>query len=88
LPQAQWTVDEYAFKTDMKLLNLQHFDMILGMDWLEEFSTMKVHWKHKWMAIPYNGSTAFVQGIVPLLPDELVVHICALVEDDQEHSVV
>jgi hypothetical protein len=80
LPQASWSVQEYSFVTDMKILELQHFDMILGMDWLEQFSPMTVHWKHKWMAIPYEQSTAFLQGILPVLPNEVVVHVCALVD--------
>jgi hypothetical protein len=45
LPQAQWSVGAYSFSTDMRVINLQHFDVILGMDWLEQHSPMKVHWK-------------------------------------------
>jgi hypothetical protein len=78
IQQAQWSVQDYKFSTDMKIIELQHFDMILGMDWLEQFSPMKVHWKHKWMPIPYNGSTAFLQGVLPSLPEEMVVHVCLL----------
>jgi hypothetical protein len=63
--QLQWSVQELSFSSDMKILPLGHFDMILGMDWLEEFSPMQVHWKLKWMAIPYNGSTELLQGITP-----------------------
>lgn len=66
LPQAQWSVSDYSFALDLKILPLHHFDMILGMDWLESFSPMKIHWKHKWMAIPYDGTTALLQGMVPV----------------------
>jgi hypothetical protein len=31
------------------------------MDWLENLSPMKVHWKQKWMSIPHQGSQAFLQ---------------------------
>jgi hypothetical protein len=60
----------------MKVLPLAHFDIILGMDWLEAYSPMQVHWKHKWLAIPYNGATTILQGITPVISEELIVHIC------------
>ena len=86
ITQAVGSLASYTFVSDMKILPLQHFDIILGMDWLETFSLMKVHWKHKWMAIPYHCSTAFVQGIVPVVPDELQVHICSVVESSVPSS--
>lgn len=86
IPEVQWYVDAYSFASDMKVLPLQHFDIILGMDWLEKFSPMKVHWKHKWMAIPCEGSTAFLQGIVPVVLNELVVHICSVLASSDSPS--
>jgi hypothetical protein len=32
------------------------------------------------MAIPYDNSTAFLQGLVPSFSEELVVHVCSLTE--------
>lgn len=86
LLQAQWSVDSYSFASDLKVLPLQHFDIILSMDWLEEFSPMKVHWKHKWMAIPYEAATALLQGIVPAILNKLVVHICCVVASPMADS--
>jgi hypothetical protein len=83
LKEAEWSVDEFSFTSDLKVLPLCHFDMILGMDWLEEFSPMQVQWKSKWMAIPYNGSTAILQGITPSIPDEVLVHVCNVVQSDE-----
>lgn len=34
----------YSFSQDLRVLPLHTFDMILGMDWLERFRPMKVHW--------------------------------------------
>jgi hypothetical protein len=31
-PQATWCVQKYEFNTDLKVLNLSSYDMILGMD--------------------------------------------------------
>jgi len=57
LPAAVWKIQNYHFSSDPRILPLQHFDLILGMDWLESFSPMKVHWKLKWLSIPYQNST-------------------------------
>jgi hypothetical protein len=29
--------------SDLRVLQLQHYDMILGYDWLEKHSSMKLH---------------------------------------------
>uniref|UniRef100_A0A0A9BU64 Uncharacterized protein n=1 Tax=Arundo donax TaxID=35708 RepID=A0A0A9BU64_ARUDO len=52
--------------------------MILGMDWLELYSPMKVHWKHKWMSIPYQGGTTFLQGLISELPKGSVLEVVQL----------
>ena len=39
--------------------------MIIGMDWLEAFSPMKVHWAEKWMSIPYGSGHILLQGLSP-----------------------
>jgi hypothetical protein len=65
LLQASWSIQGYEFHTDLKVLILQNFDMILGMDWLELHSPMKVHWTHKWLAIPYASKIVTLQGIIP-----------------------
>ena len=64
LPAAVWKIQNYHFSSDLRILPLQHFDLILGMDWLESFSPMKVHWKLKWLSIPYQNSTILLQGIL------------------------
>jgi hypothetical protein len=38
---------------------------------------MKVDWKKKWMSIPYQDTTTFLQG--RHLVDELLVHICGMI---------
>lgn len=60
------------------MLPLQSYDMILGMDWLESFSPMKVHWCHKWMVIPYQNSTPVLQGILPEFAEELLIQITSV----------
>jgi hypothetical protein len=54
-------------------LPLQHFDVVLGYDWLEEFSPMKVHWAEKWIAVPYAEGTMVLKGIMYKLCPRAVV---------------
>jgi len=51
-----WSVHSCAFSSTLKVLPLQHYDMILGMEWLERFSPMQIHWSDKWTLLPYKGS--------------------------------
>lgn len=68
----------YDFHSDLKLLSLSSYDMVLGLDWLERFSPMEVHWRQKWMVIPYNGATAVLYGIMPQLIEGTIILVCSL----------
>jgi hypothetical protein len=71
--EAKWEVRGYEFTSDFKVILLQHFDVVLGYDWLEKFSPMKIHWSEKWMAIPYGSSTVVIHGILSQLsPGDVV----------------
>lgn len=41
----QWWVQEVPFCTNLKLLPLKGYDVIIGMDWLSDHSPMTVHSK-------------------------------------------
>lgn len=83
VPEAEWSIQGYSFKQELKVLPLQSYDLILGMDWLESFSPMKVHWRHKWMVIAYNGATTVLQGILPEYTEELLIQITSVQENPE-----
>jgi hypothetical protein len=58
------------------VLPLKHYDVILGFDWLETFSPMKIHCKAKWMSISYEGGIALIQGILSELKEGDMVQLC------------
>jgi hypothetical protein len=72
---AEWEVQGYKLCSDFTVLPLLHFDVILGYDWLECFSPMKVHWSEKWIAIPYGAETVLLQGILSELKPGAVVQV-------------
>lgn len=49
----------------LKVLPLQCYDIILGMDWLEQHSPMVVDWKKKLLSFDYQGEKVVLQGILP-----------------------
>jgi hypothetical protein len=76
--QAVWSTCGYEFHFDLKILPLSSYDMILGLDWLESFSPMQVHWKQKWMAIPYHNSTIILYESLPNLPVGTMIQLCSV----------
>lgn len=54
LPHLEWSIQGFKFYSTLLVLPLGTYDLIVGMDWLEAFSPMKVHWQEKWMSIPYG----------------------------------
>lgn len=60
---------------DFKVLSLQHYDGIIGMDWLSAQGTMSVNWMKKWLSFDCRGSRVFLQGDLPSECDFTVVEI-------------
>ncbi|KAK3157949.1 hypothetical protein QOZ80_2AG0130640 [Eleusine coracana subsp. coracana] len=78
---AAWSIQGCQFQSDLKVLPLSSYDMILGYEWLETFSPMKIHWGHKWMVIPYHGQSVVIQGVLTELHEGIVVQLCAIEAD-------
>lgn len=55
--------------------------MIVGMDWLQAYSPMKIHWLQKWLSIPYQGKMVLLQGVLPVIPEGSIVEIASVVMD-------
>lgn len=49
--------------------------MVVGMDWLESFSPMRVDWAQKWLIIPYQGSFVLLQGNTLGVPADTVIEL-------------
>jgi hypothetical protein len=64
------------------VIPLQYFDVILGYNWLEQFSPMKIHWTAKWISIPYESGTMVIQGILFEIREGDVVQLLQLIEED------
>ena len=80
-PSAEWTVQGYSFKT-VRIFPLAAYDVVLGMDWLEAYSPMKIHWKDKWISMPYQGKHIVLQGVLPLSDQLDMLHVVYLLQSD------
>jgi hypothetical protein len=65
IPQCQWTCGTATFCSPFKILLVQGYDGIVGMDWLSSHSPQLVDWKQKWLAFPYQGTWICLQGQLP-----------------------
>jgi hypothetical protein len=75
LPLANWSMAGLQFKADVKLLPLSTFDLVVGMDWLQRYSPMKVDWNNKWLLIPYQGTMVYLQGIQSTFPTSTIIEL-------------
>ena len=62
IPQLQWAVQGHTFSTNVGIFPLKCYDMILGEDWLEDYSPMWVHWRKKIMRFNYKGRRITLKG--------------------------
>jgi len=76
----------FAFKLPLKILPLHCYDVILGIDWLEQHSPMEVNWKEKWMSFDNQGSKALLQGILPQVQScqEITSHELSVLENQDQ----
>lgn len=63
LQNCEVIIQRQCFSMDLKILPLQYYDMILGMNWLEIYNPMKVHWSEKWMSFLYQDKKIKLQGL-------------------------
>jgi hypothetical protein len=56
-------VGGYCFKMDLKILPLNCYDVILGMDWLASNSPMHIDWQEKWLVFYKEQTKVVLQGL-------------------------
>ncbi|WVZ83774.1 hypothetical protein U9M48_030879 [Paspalum notatum var. saurae] len=61
-----WVIQGVQFSTSFKILPLNCYDAILGMEWIEQFSPMSVQWAEKWLSFVYNKQQGIVDSNVQL----------------------
>lgn len=81
-----WSMQGLEFQQDLKMLPPTSYDMILGLDWLEQHSPMKIHWAHKWLQLPYKSGMVQMNGSLPEVPGGSVLQLCDMMTAPQPAS--
>ncbi|CAN6212014.1 unnamed protein product [Urochloa humidicola] len=61
--EVTWWTQGNTFSSEAKVIDIKYYDMILGMDWLEQHSPMWVHWRRKKMRFTYKGKRITLAGV-------------------------
>jgi hypothetical protein len=62
-PDCEWQCQGAQFKNTFRSLPLDCYDLILGMDWLQQHSPMQVDWVKKQFIIPVGDKEFTIKGI-------------------------
>lgn len=91
IPSCEWTMQEHSFKTDLRILSLGCYDMIVGMDWLQCCGPMWVDWEQKILQFEKDGRTVILQGVQSKpqpIPQISMAQLQELVDDHAVACVV
>ena len=73
-----WSMVAHSFTRSPKLLPLSSYDIVVGMDWLEKFSPMRVDWRNKWMQIPMGDSIVVLHGSPEFQSSDMVFQLLSV----------
>lgn len=63
LEDCLWCVQGISFQSNFKVLPLGSYDVILGMDWLEQHSPMQINWRAKTLQFQYKQRAVCLKGV-------------------------
>jgi hypothetical protein len=78
IPHCAWKCGELEFQSSFKILPLQGYDGIVGMDWLSLHRHQFVDWNEKWIAFQIKGKWICLQGGDPTTSTCNMVQICLM----------
>jgi hypothetical protein len=63
VPGVKWECQKATFNTDMRVFDLPHYDIIVGMDWLQTLGPMWIDWDKRTFRIRQAGKRITVRGV-------------------------
>ncbi|XP_027183811.1 uncharacterized protein LOC113782099 [Coffea eugenioides] len=63
-PKVTWLIQEYRFQFDLKIMELGGWDIILGVDWMCQFSPITFDFHSLSIALSAEGSLLHLQGFI------------------------
>lgn len=92
-PCLEWKCQGHVFSDSFRVLEINSYDGIIGLDWLAQHSPMMTHWAQKWLAFEHQGGLVVLYGegtpeithtIVEL---HLVQSECRAADSDQRSDI-
>jgi hypothetical protein len=71
----------------MRIFNLPHYDIIVGMDWLQTLGKMWIDWDKKTFRINQNGERITVRGVRHKTTTCAPITMAELQQLEEEHAV-
>jgi Retroviral aspartyl protease len=56
-----FSIQGTEFCNDLRLLPIQGYDIILGLDWLSQWGDMRINWKDKWVKFQKDDQAVKLQ---------------------------
>nr|XP_027072057.1 uncharacterized protein LOC113696870 [Coffea arabica] len=63
-PSVKWLIQDYQFQFDLKVMDLGNWDIILGVDWMYQFSPITFDFHSLNIALSSSGSLLHLQGLI------------------------
>ena len=57
----QFKLQNHEFETEVRVLDVQGYDLILGIDWLSSFGQMTVDWSKGMRKLKHKGKQVILQ---------------------------
>ena len=62
IPDWRWTIQGYSFTHAAFILDLEPYDLILGVDWMKKYSPLTFDFKELNLSFDYEGERVVLQG--------------------------
>jgi hypothetical protein len=69
--ELEWWMQGHTCKMDANIIDIGAYDLVMGIDWFEQFSPMTCDWMTKWIEFTYNQKVITLQGIISSPPQQL-----------------
>jgi hypothetical protein len=62
IPELHWVSGGHTFCDQFRVIALNNYDGIIGLDWLAKHSPMITHWAQQWISFNWKGQLVVLQG--------------------------
>jgi hypothetical protein len=86
--QAAWYIQDNKFVANLKVIPLPYYDIILGIDWLQQHSPMNIVCLNKWVILQSNGNSIILHGLQPSVPAFSLIEVQLLADADSDSETI